>query len=311
VLTNHDLEKMVETSDEWIFQRTGVRERRIVSPGESTSTLAAAAAKQALQRAGLEARELDLIICATVSGDLPFPAAACFVQAELGAKDVPCFDISAACSGFLYALTVATQFIENGMYRRVLVIGADCLSIFTDYTDRGSCILFGDGAGAAVLEAAENTDRGVLYNILKADGSGWDYIHVPAGGSRMPTSVETVNQRQHYIKMRGREVYKFAVEKMQWLLANCMEACSLSVDDVTMVVPHQVNSRIIASATEKLNFPAEKVYTNIDHMGNTSAASIPLALNEAMLAGRIGPGATVLMVAFGAGLTWAGSVIKL
>jgi 3-oxoacyl-[acyl-carrier-protein] synthase-3 len=311
VMTNFDFEKILDTNDEWITQRTGIRERRIAGPGESTATLAVEASRKALAQAKVEPADLDLIICATISMEMPFPATAAFIQDALGARDVAAFDISAACSGFLYGLAVASQFIETGMYRRILVIGAETLSRFTDYTDRGSAILFGDGAGAVVLEAHEGDSRGILYNVMHADGAGWDYIHVPGGGSRTPTTHQTVDDHQHYIKLRGREVYKFAVEKMQWLLEDCMKACDLTVDDVDLVVPHQVNSRIIDSATSKLKFPIEKVYVNIDRYGNTSAASIPIALTEAQENGRVSEGSTILMVAFGAGLTWAGTVIRM
>lgn len=311
VMSNADFEKMVDTTDEWITQRTGIKHRRVIGEGESTATLATQAAKDALDKAGMKATELDLIICATISQEMMFPATACFVQANIGATDVPAFDISAACSGFLYALTIGSQFIETGMYKKVLVIGAESLSRFTDYTDRGSCILFGDGAGAAILEPTDDPARGIQYNVLHADGTGWDFIHVPAGGSRTPATHETVDARAHFIKLRGREVYKFAVEKMKWLLEDCMAKCNLTVDDVDMVIPHQVNSRIIASATEKLNLPAEKVFMNIDRFGNTSAASIPLAMNDALAEGKIKPGSLLLLVAFGAGLTWAGSVVRL
>lgn len=311
VMSNADLEKIIDTSDEWITQRTGIKERRIVGPDESTATLAADAARAALADAGRTPEDLDLLIVATVTPEILFPATACFVQEALGVSGLPCFDLSAACSGFVYGLTVGSQFIESGMYKNVLVIGADTLSRVTDYTDRGSCILFGDGAGAAVLGADDSGDRGVMYNVLHAEGSGWDYIHVPAGGSRHPASEGTVREKMHTIRMRGRDVYKFAVDKMQWLLGDCMAACDLTPDDVDLVVPHQVNIRIIQSATSKYNFPIEKVYMNLDRMGNTSAASVPLALEEAVRSGRIGPGSTVLLVAFGAGLTWAGSVVKL
>jgi 3-oxoacyl-[acyl-carrier-protein] synthase-3 len=242
---------------------------------------------------------------------MPFPATACFVQNALEATNVPAFDISAACSGFIYGLAIADQFIRTGMYKRILVVGVDVLSRFADFEDRRSCILFGDAAGAAVFEPANDSTKGILYNVLHADGSGWDYIHVPAGGTREPTSQETLDQRKHYVKMRGRDVYRFAVEKMQWLLGDCMEKCHLTTEDVDLVVPHQVNARIIRSATEKFNFPMEKVYINIDRYGNTSGASIPLAMVEAQQKGLIGPGSTLLLVAFGAGLTWAGSVLRL
>ena len=311
VMTNADFEKILDTSDEWIVQRTGIRQRHIVGEGESTATLATEAARAALADANCRPEEIELVIVSTVSSDLVFPATACFVQAALGLKNIPAFDISAACSGFLYGLTVGSKFVETGTYKKILVIGADALSRFCDFTDRGSCILFGDGAGAAVLEASEDTAKGIQYTVLHADGNGWDYIHVPAGGSRTVASHETVDARGHYVKMRGRDVYKFAVDKMQWLLEDCMKACNLTVADVDMVVPHQVNTRIISSATEKFGFPMDKVFMNIDRFGNTSAASIPLALTEARATGKVKPGSTVLMVAFGAGLTWAGAVVKM
>lgn len=309
-LTNADFEKFLDTSDEWITQRTGVKERRVVGEGESASTLASEAATKAIQNAGISPDQIDLIICSTITGDMPFPATSCFVQQAIGARDCACMDLSAACSGFIYGLTTGCQFIQTGMYKKVLVIGVDVLSRVTDYTDRGSCILFGDAAGAVILEPTTEHDKGVLYNVLHADGSGWDFIHLPAGGSRTPASHQTVDARDHYIKLRGREVYKFAVEKMQWILGDCMEKCGLTVDQVDLVVPHQVNTRIIESAAEKFNLPLKKVYMNIDRFGNTSAASIPVALDEARRVGKITPGMTILLAAFGAGLTWAGSVIK-
>jgi len=310
VLTNADLEKIVETSDEWITQRTGIKERRIVADGQSTATLATEAARNALADAGMTSADIDLIICATITPEMIFPATACFVQQALGAVDVPAFDLSAACSGFIYALSIAAQFIEAGVYRRVLVIGAEALTRFVDYSDRASCVLFGDGAGAAVLQAGRD-DRGLLYSVLHADGGGWDYIHIPAGGARTPSSRATVGAGGHYIKMRGREVYRFAVEKMQWLLGDCLEHCNLRPEDVDLVVPHQVNVRILRSAAEKFNFPMDKIAVNIDRYGNTAAASIPLAWYEARQAGRVGPGSTVMLIAFGAGLTWAGAVLKM
>ena len=311
VLANSDFEKFLDTSDEWITKRTGIKERRIVSDGESTATLGAEAARRAIADAGITANQLDLIICATITPEMIFPSTACFIQDAIGAKDVPAFDISAACSGWVYALTVASKFIEAGSYKRILIVGAETLSRFSDYTDRSSCVIFGDGAGAAVLEATDNPDKGLQYSVLKTDGSGWDYIHVPAGGSRTPASKQTIEDNGHFIKMRGREVYKFAVEKMQWLLGDCMEKCSLSIDDIDLVIPHQVNIRIIESAAAKFNLPLEKMYLNIDRLGNTSAASIPLAMTEARDAGLITEGSTILMVAFGAGLTWAGAVLKM
>jgi len=311
LLTNQDFEKFLDTSDEWITKRTGIKQRHVVADGQSTADLATEAGRKALAQAGLDPKDLDLIVVATITPDMPFPATACFVQRALGATDVASFDLSAACSGFVYGLAIGSTFIETGMYRRILVIAADALSRFVDYTDRRSCILFGDGAGAVVLEATNDPGRGIFYNVLHADGAGWDYIHVPAGGAKYPASEETIRQRAHFIKMRGRDVYKFAVEKMQWLLGECMKQCGLGVDDIDMVIPHQVNIRIIRSAAEKNNFPMEKVYVNIDRYGNTSGASIPIALTEAYEDGRIGPGSTVLLVAFGAGLTWAATALRL
>lgn len=311
VLSNHDLEAMLDTSDEWIVQRTGIRERRKLSDGESSATLALQAAKNALDDAGLSAADLDLIVCATVSPDMLFPSTACFVQQGLEVCDIPAFDVSAACSGFVYGLAVANGLMASGTFRHVLLIGVDTLTRFTDYEDRGSCILFGDAAGAAILQATDDANKGLVYFNLGADGSGWDFIHVPAGGSRTPATHETVEQRQHFIKMRGRDVYKFAVTKMTYLLQDSMEKCKLSVQDVDLVVPHQVNQRIIESATAKLNFPLDKVYVNIDRYGNSSAASIPLAMDEAKRNGALRAGYTVLLAAFGAGLTWAGGVLRM
>ena len=310
-MSNADFEKFLDTSDEWIAQRTGIHSRYVVGEGESTATLAVEAAKKALADAKIDAHELDLILVCTVTSEMVFPATACFVQAALGLKDIPAFDIAAACSGFVYGLSVASKFIETGTYKKVLLIGAETLTRFSDYTDRGSCILFGDAAGAVVLEPTTDPSRGLEYTSLHCDGSGWDYINIPGGGSRYGVSHQTVDARLHYVKMRGREVYKFAVDKMQRLLGECMEKCNLSVANVDMVVPHQVNLRIIESATEKFGFPLEKVYVNIDRYGNSSSASIPLALTECRDIGRIKQGSTIIMVAFGAGLTWAGAVVRL
>ena len=310
VLRNADFEKTLDTSDEWITARTGIRDRHVVSDGQSTADLGTDAARKALEEARVRAEDLDLIICATVTPEMIFPATACFIQKTLGAPDIPAFDLSAACSGFLFGLAVGSQFIETGTYRRVLVVGAEVLSRFTDYTDRTSCILFGDAAGAAVLEPTSEPGRGILYNVLHTDGSGWDFIYVPGGGAREPATHQTVDARRHFIKMRGRDVYKFAVEKMQWLLGDCMRHCGLTPAQIDLVIPHQVNSRIIISAAERHGFPLDKVYMNIDRYGNTSAASIPLAMDECRRAGRIGPGSLVLLVAFGAGLTWAGTVVR-
>jgi 3-oxoacyl-[acyl-carrier-protein] synthase-3 len=310
VLTNEDFEKFLDTSDEWITQRTGIKERRVVSEGETTLTMSVEAAQQALESAKVKPTDLDLIILATITPEMPFPATACMLQKELGAKDVPAFDISAACSGFIYALIIGDQFIKTGMYKNVLVVGVDIMTHYSDYTDRTSCILFGDGAGAAVLQATAEDNRGIQYGVMHADGEGWDYIYAAGGGTRNPTSHETVDARMHYVTMKGREVYKFAVEKMQWLLGDCMKKCNLTPDDVTMVIPHQVNVRIIKSAAERHNFPLEKVYMNIYKYGNTSAASVPLALYDAVHEGKITRGSTVILIAFGGGLSCVGAVLK-
>jgi len=312
LMTNFDFEKFLDTSDEWITKRTGVKERRILPPDQgATSELATEAGRKALEDAGITAKDLDLIICATISPDMLFPASACFVQDALGAVNSAAFDLSAACSGFVYGLSIASQFMETRKYSKILVIGADVLSRHADYTDRSSCILFGDGAGAVVLEPSGDSESGIIYSVMKTRGSGWDFIHIPAGGSRSPITHELIDQGQHKIKMKGRDIYKFAVEKMQWVLGDCMQHCDLSVDDIDLIVPHQVNIRIIQSAVKKYNFPMEKVYVNIDRRGNTSGASVPLALDEAVKEGVIGPGSTIILVAFGAGLTWAGATVRL
>jgi len=311
VMTNFDFEKFLDTSDEWITKRTGIKQRYHASDGETTVTLSVEASRRALADAGIEPDQLDLIVCATVSPDMILPSSACFIQKELGATDVPAFDVSAACSGFVYGLTIANQFIATGTYKRILVVAGDTLTRFSDFTDRGSCILFGDGAGAVILEATEKNDLGVRYTVMHADGEGWDFIHMPGGGSKNPASAETLEDGLHFIKMRGRDVYRFAVEKMQWLIGDCMDKCGLTVNDIDLVLPHQVNVRIIKSAAEKFHFPMDKLYINIDRYGNTSGASIPLALEEARRNGKVAQGSTLMMVAFGAGLTWAGAVVKL
>jgi 3-oxoacyl-[acyl-carrier-protein] synthase-3 len=311
ILTNFDFEKFIDTNDEWITTRTGIKSRHICSDNESTVDLAVKAAQAALDNSRLTPADIDLIITATFTADMPLPSAACLIQQRLGIKECAAFDLAAACSGFIYALSTATQFIKSGAYKNVLVIGAESLSRFTDYKDRGSCILFGDGAGAVVLSAVNDADRGVKYTKLAADGEGWPLLYIPGGGSKKPASAATIENRDHYVKMQGREIYKFAVTKMQTLIEEAMQKCNLTVDDVSMVVPHQVNLRIINSACSHMGFPEEKVFINIDKTGNTSSASIPIALDEAMRSGKLKKGDTIIMVAFGAGLTWASSVIKL
>jgi 3-oxoacyl-[acyl-carrier-protein] synthase-3 len=310
-LTNADLEKLVDTSNDWIVQRTGMRERRIVSAGETTATLATAAAKRALDKANVSAQDVDLIIVATLTPDTLTPSTSCIVQEMLGIqKHIGCMDLNAACSGFVYAVTTGAQFVQNGAYKTVLVIGAETLSRFVDYTDRNTCILFGDGAGAVVLQQSDDVQRGLQSFSLGANGQGGPFIQIPAGGSKHPADSTTLAERMHYLKMNGREVYKFAVTQMTESLRYGMESCGLTTEQVKLVVPHQVNQRIIDSATEKMGFPQDKVFINIDRYGNTSAASVPIALDEAQQAGRFGDGDWVIMVAFGAGLTWASATFK-
>jgi len=308
-LTNDELSRMVDTNDDWITQRTGIKERRIAADDESTASMATGAARAALESARLEPGDLDLIICATITPEMQFPSTACFVAANLGLTDKPAFDISAACSGFIYALETATHFIKSGRYRNVLVIGAETLSRVTDYTDRASCILFGDGAGAVVLQRSNDPNRGVIYSSLHADGSQWDMLYC-APGSRNPITPELIASRKQYMQIKGREVYKFAVSRFNELIADAMAKCELKQDQVKMIVPHQVNQRIIDSAMEKLEMPGEKAFVNINRYGNTSAASVPIALDEAWRSGRISPGDVIVLVAFGAGLTWGNAVVR-
>lgn len=308
-LTNDDLSKMVDTNDEWIVQRTGIRERRIAGKGETTATMATAAARRALSAAGLEAKDLDLVICATITPEMQFPSTACFVAAALGLNSTPAFDVTAACSGFIYALQTASAFIKSGLYEKVLVIGSETLSRATDYADRGSCILFGDGAGAVVVQRGTSKRHGVIHCSIYADGHGWEMLHCQPG-SRHPVTEAMIAGRKQYMQIKGREVYKFAVARFIELIEEAMRKCELTKEDVKLIVPHQVNQRIIDSAMEKIGFGPDKVFVNIDKYGNTSAASIPIALDEAWRGGRIAAGDVVILVAFGAGLTWANAVIR-
>lgn len=311
-LTNADLEKMVDTSDDWIVQRTGMHERRICGPEDSTYTLALSAAKRALDNAGMSPDELDLIIVATLTPEMQTPSTSCLVQHGLGIKKfIGCFDLNAACSGFVYALATGSQFIQNGSYKNVLVIGAEALSRVIDYTDRNTCILFGDGAGAVVLTASPDTTHGLQAFNLGANGAGGPLITIPGGGSRNPASAATIAEKMHFLRMNGREVYKFAVTQMAHSIEQSMVSCGLTPADIKLVVPHQVNQRVIDAATEKMGFPKDKVFVNIERYGNTSAASVPIALDEACRSGRCGSGDWIIMVGFGAGLTWAGTTFKL
>ncbi len=309
VLTNSDLEKIVDTTDEWIVTRTGITERRIVEDGMVASDLAVEAAKRALDSAGLAPGDLDLIICATITGDMPFPSTACIVQDKLGLTGIPAFDLQAGCSGWVYSLATGAQFVRSGTYNNVLIIGVDVLTSVTDWSDRATCVLFGDAAGAAVLGPVPE-GMGVLATHLGADGSGGDLLKIDAGGSKLRTTEQTVRDGLHSIKMEGREVFKFAVKIQGEAVVKVLEGCGLVPDDVDLFVPHQANIRIIESAVQRLKLPPEKVFINVDKYGNTSAASIPLALDEAYRSGRIKQGDTVVTVGFGAGLTWAAAAIK-
>ncbi|MGI6547943.1 MAG: beta-ketoacyl-ACP synthase III [Bacillota bacterium] len=309
ILTNRDIEQMVDTTDEWIVARTGIRERRRADENTATSDLATLAAERALADANLAASDLDLIIVGTVTPDMFFPSTACLVQSNLGATRAAAFDLEAACSGFLYGLTVAQQFVSSGFYQYVLVIGAETLTKITDWTDRNTCVLFGDGAGAAVLGPVSQ-GRGILANRLGADGNGGYLLHMPGGGSRMPVNQEVLDQRLHYIKMAGNEVFKFAVRTMANTALAALADCGLNKDSVRMLIPHQANRRIIDAVSRKLGLAAEQVMINVDRTGNTSAASIPLALDEAYRNGCFADDDVLVLVGFGGGLTWGASVIR-
>jgi 3-oxoacyl-[acyl-carrier-protein] synthase-3 len=309
VLTNVDLEKMVDTSDEWIRSRTGISERRVAGPKESTSSLAIRAAQQALQVADLNPRELDLVIVATTSPDYPMPSVAAMVQDGIGAARAGAFDLNAACSGFVYALSVAHSMIASGTFDNILVVGAETLSRWVDWTDRGTCVLFGDGAGAVVLQRTE-METGIRSCVLGSDGSGVGLLHVPAGGSRTPLTPELIQSRQGYIKMKGSEVYRFAVHVMVQAAQQALAAAGMSIDEIDLFIPHQANIRIIQSAMKTLKVPPEKIFTNVERYGNTSAASIPIALCEAISEGRVKSGANLLLVGFGAGLSWGSTVLN-
>lgn len=308
ILTNHDLEKMVDTSDEWIITRTGIKTRHLVSKGQATSDLAINAAKQALKDANVKPEDLDLIIVATITPDMQFPSTACFVQQSLKAKNAVSFDISAACAGFVYALVIAQQFIARGAYRNALVIGSEVLSAVTDWQDRNTCVLFGDGAGAAVL--APVNSGGILSTYLGSDGSLGELLMLPGGGSRNPASPQTVEKRLHYIKMRGNELFKLAVKIMTDAAQKALALAGLECKDVDWVIPHQANIRILTSMAKKLGLPEEKIYLNIERYGNMSSASTATALCEAIKSHCIKKGDIVLLDAFGGGLVWGACVIK-
>jgi len=308
VLTNHDLEMLVETNDEWIFSRTGMRERHIAAPGQPTSDLAARAAEAALADAGIGADEVDLLIVATMTPDLPMPSTACLVQTRIGAQKAYCFDLSAACSGFLYALETAKNQIASGAVHTALVIGAETMSSVLDWEDRTTCVLFGDGAGAAVLRPA-GAEIGISHAILGSDGSLSKLLNIPAGGSRMPASAKTVADRMHYLKMGGREVFKHAVTNMTRAAEQVLAEYGKHSDDIALVIPHQANVRIINAIAQRLDC-ADKVFSNVHKYANTSAATLPIAYHEACKSGRLQRGDLAVLVAFGGGFTWGANLIE-
>lgn len=309
IVTNDDLSKIVDTNDEWIRTRTGIQERRIAEDHIASSDMAVEAAQRAMEKAGITAEQVDLIICATVTPDHPFPSTACIVQDRIGAKKAAAFDLSAGCTGFLYGLSVAVPMLQSGAYKHAIVIGVETLSRIMDFTDRSTCVLFGDGAGAVVLGSVEE-GHGFLSFEMGADGSGGNLLMMEAGGSRNPATQETVLARKHFITMAGNEVFKFAVKKLTACSVAALEKAGLTKDDIDFLVPHQANIRIIEYATERLNLSPDKVIVNVERYGNMSSASVPVALDEALALGKINKGDTVVLVAFGAGLTWGATVLK-
>ena len=308
ILSNADLENMVATSDQWITERTGIRARCVVGPGEACSDLAVKAARRALEAARISAADLDMILLATCTGDYPLPATACLIQHQLGATKAAACDLGAACCGFVYALSMADAYVKTGM-RHVLVIGSEVMSAITDWTDRNTCVLFGDGAGAAVVSASEGT-HGILSTHLRSDGALWELIAVPGGGSRLPPSEKVIAEKLNCIKMKGNETFKVAVRTLEEIARETLAANNVSIADLDLYVPHQANVRILKAVADRLSLPLEKVMLNLDQYGNTSAASIPIALDEAVRQGRIRDGSLVMLGAFGAGLTWASALIR-
>jgi 3-oxoacyl-[acyl-carrier-protein] synthase III len=310
VLTNHELSQVLDTSDQWIVERTGIRERRIAAPEQSVAMLSRDASLLALERAGVGVEELDTIVLATASPDRLLPSTACDLQALLGASNAAAFDVGAACPGYVYALTVAEGLIASGQSRTVLVIGAEKLSTITDFQDRSTAILFGDGAGASVVRRAQGTGRGILSTFLKSDGRLAPLLYRPGGGSADPISEKVVCERSHYMKMAGREVFKAAVLAMAEACDAALTRAGVSADEVDLMIPHQANLRIIEATAKHADMPMSKVMVNLDRFGNTSSASIPLALDQAVAEGRVGPGSLLLLVAFGAGFTWGSAVVR-
>ncbi|HEV7474731.1 MAG TPA: beta-ketoacyl-ACP synthase III [Pyrinomonadaceae bacterium] len=309
ILTNAELEKMVDTSDDWITSRTGIKQRRKAAPGEYTSQFAVRAGRQAIERAGLQPEDIDLILCATVSPDQILPSTGCIIQAELGAHKAAAMDLVAACSGFLYGLTIADTMVRTGQSKRTLVIGAEVLTQYVDYTDRGTCVLFGDGAGAAVLGPVDD-DRGILSARIRSDGRYLEQLYSPGGGTRRPATAATLAAGDHFFKMKGNELFKVAVRSMGDISREVLEEAGSSADEVKLFIPHQANQRITDAVGKNLGVGNDRIYSNIAMHGNTSSASIPIALDECVEAGRISPGDLVLMASFGGGVTWGGVLIR-
>lgn len=310
VVTNDDMSKIVDTSDEWIRTRSGISERCFAAEGETTSDMAVAAAEKAISAAGIDRRDIDLIIVATMTPDMPFPSTACILQSKLGLGNITAFDIQAACSGFIYALNTGCNMLRSGAYKKALIIGAEKMSSILDFQDRATCVLFGDAASAIIIEASDRAEVGVLGSITGSDGSDPSLLHQPAGGSKIPSTHESIDARQHFIKMNGKEIFKQAVRVMGQVSNNILGQYSLKADQIDLLIPHQANMRIIESLAKRMKLPMEKFHNNLDRFGNTSAASIGLALDEAYRKGRIQSGDLILLVAFGAGLTWGATLIK-
>ncbi|MGI9558630.1 MAG: beta-ketoacyl-ACP synthase III [Thermodesulfobacteriota bacterium] len=309
VLSNHDLEKIVDTSDEWISTRTGIKERRIAAGNEASSDMALAASKSALAAANVSPSEIDVIVVATVTPDYLFPSTGCIIQSKLKAKNAYSFDILAGCSGFLYALHIGRDMIDCGRAKTVLAVGAESLSKVVDYEDRSTCVLFGDGSGAAVLRKSDTP--GILSSLMCSDGDNWNLLYMPGGGSRIPASEQSVKNREHFLKMEGNEVFKVAVKAMETASDKAMELAGVKPSDIDLFIPHQANLRIIEAIRKRMDMPEEKVSVNLDRYGNTSSASIPIALHEAIKEGRVSEGSTLLLAAFGAGFTWGSCVVRL
>ena len=309
ILKNSDFKKLVDTSDDWIIERTGIKERRVVESAEAASDLGFEASKRALHEAGIKPKELETVIVATMSGDMPMPSTASLIQGRLGAKNASAFDLNAACSGFLYGLSVADSLIRSRSSKKVLLIGVDVNSKFLDWRDRSTCVLFGDGAGAVVMKPT-TTKRGVLSTHLHSDGKLWDLICLPGGGSRNPVSKESVRKKKHYIKMKGNETFRVAVRTLETLALNTLKANKIKPSQLSMLIPHQANLRIIKAIASRLKLPMNKVVVNLDKYGNTSSASIPIALDDAVRTGRVRKGDYILLEAFGSGLTWASALLR-